>query len=193
VGKFEENEIGSAGYLLSISSSDLSDEELVFAHKRGIFQKPTSRARSTSTALSDSNVAMDVAQFKNESFAGGGSPSTLKVYITSSNVTDKLWSKIEKEMNAGLADVENEDLWKFDVQPFIAERAEWLPIDYAIALGEGYKKDEAKFENKRTCWELVILVDEQTVDDEKKGKLSVNAIYQLTQVPERKDIMNSSF
>jgi hypothetical protein len=76
---------------------------------------------------------------------------------------------------------------------FIAERAEWLPIDHSITLGEEYKKDKAKFENKRTCWELVILVDEQTVDDEKKGKLSVNAIYQLTQVPERKDIMNSSF
>jgi hypothetical protein len=65
--------------------------------------------------LSDSNDAVDVVQFKNESFSGGGSPSTLKVYITSPNVTDKLWPKVEKAMRAGLADVENENLWKFDV------------------------------------------------------------------------------
>jgi hypothetical protein len=74
---------------------------MMFTDKRGIFQK--------ASLTSDTSALSEVAQFKTESFAEGGSPTMFKVYITSPNVIDESWTTAEKAMKAWLAHVENED------------------------------------------------------------------------------------
>lgn len=177
VGTFEKNEIDSSGYFMSIPSSELSEAELAIAHKRGIFQKPSQFGEKAEivTIPWETNVE--------------GPGGTLRIFVTSSNVTEAIVDRVKDEVKSGLSQNESDEEWTLQVESYVADRKDWLPIDYSLLLGQEYKTDGQSFKDTKTSLELFLLLDERTAEDatKKREALSVNVVYQLTQMPERKD------
>jgi hypothetical protein len=111
-------------------------------------------------------------------------------------VTEDTIDRVKDAISGGLETYreEGDEAWNIVVETYTPDRKDWLPIDYAHHLSSAFVSDEQTFKENKVCLEIFVVLDEKTAEDaeKKREKLSVNVVYQLTQLPERRDAMRSA-